>query len=111
METETRKKTFTELINGETPVLVDFYTDWCAPCKMLTPSLKELKGIMGDDLHIIKIDAEKNADAAFRYQVRTVPALILFRVGRILWQQTGVMQTTQLKKIIDSKLQEEYEYE
>ena len=105
MNTETKQQSFSELINGEIPVLVDFYTDWCAPCKMMTPILKELKGIMGDAINIIKIDAEKNADAAIRYQVRGVPTLILFHQGRILWQQSGVVQTAQLKQIIESKIE------
>ena len=103
-QSETKKMSFTELVNGETPVLVDFYTDWCAPCKMMTPILKELKSSMGEDINIIKIDAEKNADAAIRYQVRGVPTLILFHKGNILWQQAGVVQAAQLKQIIESKL-------
>ena len=105
MDVETKKQSFSELINGDTPVLVDFYTDWCAPCKMVGPILKELKSIMGDEINIIKIDAEKNADAAIRYQVRSVPTLILFFKGHILWQQAGVVQTAQLKQIIDTKLE------
>ena len=107
METhsEAKNKSFTELINEETPVLVDFYTDWCAPCKMMGPILKELKSKMGESIHIIKIDAEKNADAAIRYQVRGVPTLILFHKGNILWQQAGVVQAVQLQQIIESKLQ------
>ncbi|MFV1885099.1 MAG: thioredoxin [Balneola sp.] len=99
--------TFSELINGDKPVLVDFYTDWCAPCKMMTPILKELKSNMGDSINVIKIDAEKNADAAIKYQVRGVPTLILFHKGRILWQQAGVVQAAQLQKIIETKLRDE----
>tara|TARA_R110000868_G_scaffold37111_4_gene131368 strand:+ start:58411 stop:58740 length:330 start_codon:yes stop_codon:yes gene_type:complete len=96
--------TFSELINGETPVLVDFYTDWCAPCKMMAPILKELKSQQGDSINIIKINAEKNPDAAIRYQVRGVPTLILFQNGKILWQQSGVLQAKQLQSIIESKI-------
>lgn len=103
-QSETKNMSFTELIKGETPVLVDFYTDWCAPCKMMTPILKELKSLMGETINIIKIDAEKNADAAIRYQVRGVPTLILFHKGNILWQQAGVVQAKQLQQIIESKL-------
>lgn len=97
---------FSEVINSDTPVLVDFYTDWCGPCKMMNPILKDLKKEMGDKLNIIKIDAEKNADAAIKYQVRGVPTLILFHKGRILWQQAGVVQSPQLKSIINQKLNE-----
>lgn len=97
---------FKEVINSETPVLVDFYTDWCGPCKMMNPILKELKKEMGDRINIIKVDAEKNADAAIKYNVRGVPSLILFRQGHILWQESGVKQAKQLKTIINQKLQQ-----
>jgi thioredoxin 1 len=100
------KPSFDQLVKGDTPVLVDFYTDWCAPCKMMAPILKELKTAMGSELQIVKIDAEKNADAAIRYQVRGVPTLILFYKGHILWQQAGVLQANQLQSIIESKLSE-----
>ena len=101
-----REASFSKLINGETPVLVDFYTDWCGPCKMMNPILKELKKKMGDRLNIIKVDAERNADAAIRYNVRGVPTLILFRQGTILWQQSGVMRAGQLQATINEKLKE-----
>jgi thioredoxin 1 len=101
---DTQKKSFTELINGEIPVLVDFYADWCAPCKMMPPILKQLKSEMGDRLNIIKIDTERNPDVAIRYQVRGIPNLILFRKGEVLWQQAGVVQMPQLKQIIEQKL-------
>ncbi len=104
MSKSTQQMSFQELIKGSTPVLVDFYTDWCEPCKMMSPVLKELKSRMGDNIHIIKIDAEKNADAAIRYQVRGVPTLILFQDGHILWQQAGVVQVNQLESIISSKI-------
>lgn len=104
---ETREKTttFNEIINGETPVLVDFYADWCGPCKMMNPILKNLKKKMGNRINIIKVDAEKNPDAAIKYQVRGVPTLILFKNGRILWQQAGVVQLPQLESIISEKLE------
>lgn len=95
---------FNELIKGETPILVDFYTDWCGPCKMMNPILKDLKTKMGDKINIIKVDAEKNADATIRYQVRGVPTLILFHKGNILWQQAGVVQAKQLEMIINQQL-------
>ena len=98
---------FREVINSETPVLVDFYTDWCGPCKMMNPILKELKKEMGDRINVIKVDAEKNADAAIKYNVRGVPTLILFRKGQILWQESGVKQAKQFKDIINQKLQQQ----
>lgn len=105
MSTDVKKKSFSDVINSDTPVLVDFYADWCGPCKMMTPILKDLKKQMGGSINILKIDAEKNADAAIKYQVRGVPTLILFRNGRILWQQSGVVQAPQLKRIIEDKLE------
>ena len=106
MTTAKDKITFSDVINSDTPVLVDFYADWCGPCKMMSPILKKLKNEMGDKLNIIKIDTEKNADAAIKYQVRGVPTLILFHKGRILWQQSGVVQLHQLRQIINQNLQE-----
>ena len=104
MKTGVKKKSFSQVINDDIPVLVDYYADWCGPCKMMTPILKDLKKQMGDSINILKIDAEKNADAAIRYQVRGVPTLILFKKGQILWQQSGVVQLAQLKSIINQKL-------
>lgn len=104
MMTDVKKKSFSQIINDDVPVLVDFYADWCGPCKMMTPILQDLKKQMGTSINILKIDAEKNADAAIRYQVRGVPTLILFKKGQILWQQSGVVQAPQLKRIIEEKL-------
>jgi thioredoxin 1 len=106
MNTDIKQQTFSEIINGETPVLVDFYADWCAPCKMMVPILQELKTKMGDSLNIVKIDTDRNPDAAITYQVRGIPTLILFKKGNILWQQAGVVRTSQLEAIINQKLSE-----
>jgi thioredoxin 1 len=103
MSSETKELTFSEMIKGDTPVLVDFYADWCGPCKMMGPILQDLKKRMGDDIQILKIDAEKNPTAAIKYQVRGVPTLILFKNGEILWQQAGVVQAAQLEMIIKQK--------
>lgn len=103
MSEEVKQQSFSELIKGDTPVLVDFYADWCAPCKMMNPILKKLKNKMGESIIIIKIDAEKNPAAAIKYQVRGVPYLLLFQQGHVLWQQSGVVQANQLQQIIESK--------
>jgi thioredoxin 1 len=103
-EAKQKKTTFNEIINSNKPVLVDFYADWCGPCKMMGPILKELKKKLGDRINIIKVDAEKNADAAIKYNVRGVPTLILFHEGQILWQQSGVVQAHQLESIINQNL-------
>lgn len=110
MDTAEKKMSFTEIIKGEKPVLVDFYADWCGPCKMMAPILKEVKNRMGDDLTIVKIDTEKNPDVAIRYQVRGIPTLILFKEGQILWQKAGVMVADQLESIIKQKLKEYAEF-
>jgi thioredoxin 1 len=107
--TEAKKRSFNELINDETPVLVDFYADWCAPCKMMTPILQQLKSEMGDKLNIIKIDTERNPDVAIKYQVRGIPNLILFHKGDLIWQQAGVVQMPQLKQMIEQKLEQSWE--
>lgn len=103
MSTEAKQMTFNDIIKGDTPVLVDFYADWCGPCKMMGPILQDLKKRLGDNINIIKIDAEKNPQAAIKYQVRGVPTLILFKNGDILWQQSGVVQAPQLEQIINQK--------
>lgn len=95
---------FNELINSETPVLVDFFATWCGPCKMMAPILDDLKDIMGEKLRIIKVDVDKNLAAAQAYQVRGVPTLILFKEGKILWRQSGVLQVSELAHILNSKI-------
>jgi thioredoxin 1 len=91
---------FTELINGKTPVLVDFTSTWCGPCKMMSPILDQVAGEMGDVVKIIKVDVDKNPQAAAHYQVQGVPTLILFKEGKTLWRQSGVVPANQLCAII-----------
>lgn len=91
---------FTELINGKTPVLVDFTATWCGPCKMMSPILDQVAGEMGDIVKIIKVDVDKNPQAAAHYQVQGVPTLILFKEGKTLWRQSGVVPANQLCAII-----------
>lgn len=98
------KITFSDLINAEQPVLVDFSAEWCGPCKMLAPILKELKTKVGDKIKIIKIDIDANEKVAQMYQVQAVPTLILFQKGEIKWRQSGVMTATQLENKINSAL-------
>lgn len=92
--------TFGELINGDKPVLVDFFATWCGPCKVMTPMLEKLKQAVGDATTIIKIDVDKNPAAANTYNVQGVPTLILFKHGKILWRQSGVVPPDQLEKVI-----------
>lgn len=92
---------FNELIKGDTPVLVDFYADWCGPCKAMAPILHDVKSRLGDRVKVIKVDVDKNQQAAAVYQVRGVPTLILFKDGKILWRQSGVVPGDQLINIIN----------
>ncbi len=94
------KKSFQELINSEKPVLVDFSAEWCGPCKMLAPILKEVKEEVGDSASIIKIDVDKNPSAANAYQIQAVPTMILFKNGDILWRKSGVLSKNELVSVI-----------
>ncbi|MFT4526187.1 MAG: thioredoxin 1 [Granulosicoccus sp.] len=92
---------FNKVINGEKPVLVDFYATWCGPCKMMQPILKELGGKIGDKARILKIDVDRNKMVAQKYKIQGVPTLILFKKGKIKWRQSGVVSARDLKKVIN----------
>jgi thioredoxin 1 len=96
-------QSFSDLINSETPVLVDFSAEWCGPCKMMAPILKQVASTMGDQVRIIKVDVDRNPQAAQAYQIQGVPTLILFKNGNTLWRQSGVVQANDLVKIISQK--------
>jgi len=95
---------FNELINQPVPVLVDFKADWCQPCKMMAPVLKQVKQNFKDQIRIIKIDIDKNPAVAQKYGIRGVPTLILFKSGREMWKQSGVIQANQINTVINSHI-------
>jgi len=92
-----KKKTFSDLIkNSDVPVLVDFYADWCGPCKTLSPIVQEVSSALHGQVKVLKVNVDKNQSASVKYGIRGVPTLILFKKGNILWRQSGVMSKRDL---------------
>jgi thioredoxin 1 len=91
---------FKNLIDGDTPVLVDFFATWCGPCKSMSPELDKLAKLLPDALKVIKVDIDKNQAAASKYQIRSVPTFILFRAGKVLWRFSGTKTATELNKMV-----------
>ncbi|OJJ21450.1 thioredoxin [marine bacterium AO1-C] len=99
------KKSFQDLItNNATPVLVDFYADWCGPCKMMTPVISELASELNDKIKVIKIDVDRNQAVAQKYRVQGIPTFILFHKGAVLWRKSGAMSLMDFKNQIESVL-------
>ncbi len=94
---------FNELISGKTPVLVDFYADWCAPCRMMAPILEKVAGDLQGEVKIVKVNVDNNREAAMKYGIRSIPTLMLFQNGEIKWQGVGVIQADQIEQIVKSK--------
>ena len=94
------KSNFHNIIDSKTPVLVDFYAEWCGPCKMLGPILKQVKDELGSAIKIVKIDIDKNQMLAGKYNVRGVPTMILFKDGKQLWRESGVVQKADLVQLM-----------
>jgi thioredoxin 1 len=92
------------VLNDSKPVLVDFFAEWCGPCKVQAPVLKEVKSEIGDKVRIIKIDVDKSPAIAQQYQVRGIPTLILFRNGQPVWRQSGVATRKQLVDVISGHI-------
>jgi thioredoxin 1 len=98
------KKTFGELIRGEQPVLVDFYAEWCGPCKAMSPILKDLAKQMGDKIKIIKIDVDRNPELSSKLQIRSVPTMVIYKNGKIHWRHSGMQSSNHLKKVLESAI-------
>ena len=92
--------TFEELIDSETPILIDFFAEWCGPCKVLSPTLQQLAQEEGDNLRIVKIDVDRNPKLATKYKISGVPTLMLFKKSELKWRQSGVLSLPQLKSIV-----------
>src|SRR5215475_565789 len=100
METENKKETFNDIIQGDKPVLIDFFAEWCGPCKLMKPVLTELRQRMGDKIRILKVDVDRSPVVSSAFDIQSVPTLMLIQNKNILWRQAGVMQAGQLEQII-----------
>ncbi|MBK8425130.1 MAG: thioredoxin [Lewinellaceae bacterium] len=92
--------TFADLTNTDKPVLVDFYADWCAPCRAMKPVLEDLKTQMGEEISIFKIDVDQHQMLAERYGIRSIPTLILFKDGKPVWRKSGMASSVELQKAV-----------
>lgn len=93
---------FQDIITGDTPVLVDFFAEWCGPCKMMKSVLEELKKKMGNKIIILKIDIDKNISLSSEYRIQSVPTLVLWKQGEIIWRQSGALSLNELEQILSS---------
>ncbi len=104
MQATDKQETFNDIINGAVPVLVDFFAEWCGPCKVMKPVLEQLHQKTENKLRIIKVDIDKSPAAANAFNVQAVPTLLLFKNGQVVWRQAGALPLPQLEKIISSHL-------
>lgn len=95
---------FSDIINGDKPVLIDFSAEWCQPCKMMPPILKDVKKQLGDKIRILKVDVDRNPAIAQKHQIRSVPTLMVFKNGQVVFRQAGVIPAQQIIQMLQPHL-------
>lgn len=95
---------FQEIINANEPVLVDFYAEWCGPCKQMPPILKDLKDKMGEQIRIFKVNVDQHNDVAAHFEVTSIPTLMIFKKGTLLWREPGIKSAKQLQQLLEQHL-------
>ena len=104
MEQQTARKTFQELIESDTPVLVDFYADWCGPCKAMNPIVQDVARQLANKARVVKVDIDKSQAASQQFQVSAVPTFILFKNGKSIWRHSGMLDKNSLLRVIETHL-------